>query len=107
MRSWINHLSNGDRYLHKAARAVVCFHWTLKSPLTYSTKSVDLQQVVKNNPTIGFTLVLQLTGVHGSRQFDKLTKTKTVESILLSMNAEGITNYIDYLLSQMNDNKDR
>jgi hypothetical protein len=24
MRSWINHLSNSDRYLHKVARAVVC-----------------------------------------------------------------------------------
>lgn len=23
MRSWINHLSNSDRYLHKAARQVV------------------------------------------------------------------------------------
>ena len=25
MRSWINHLSNSDRYLHKAARQVVGF----------------------------------------------------------------------------------
>lgn len=64
---------------------------------------MDLQTVVQNNPTIGFTLVLQLTGINGSRQFDKLTKTKTVESILLSMNADGITSYIEYLLGQMND----
>ena len=26
MRSWINHLSNSDRYLHKAARQVVRSH---------------------------------------------------------------------------------
>ena len=62
-----------------------------------------MQNVVQNNPTIGFTLILQLTGVNGSRQFDKLTKTKTIESILLSMNAEGITNYIKYLLGQFNE----
>jgi DNA polymerase phi len=64
---------------------------------------VDMQTVVQKNPTIGFTLILQLTGVNGSRQFDKLTKTKTVEQILLSMNAEGIINYIDYLLELFNE----
>ncbi|CCM03691.1 uncharacterized protein FIBRA_05836 [Fibroporia radiculosa] len=87
MRSWINHLSNSDRYLHKAAKQV----------------ATDVQAIVKNNPTLGFTLILQLTGVHGSRQFDKLTKTKTVESILTSMDNAGIQNYIDYLLKQAND----
>ncbi|EJF62593.1 hypothetical protein DICSQDRAFT_135562 [Dichomitus squalens LYAD-421 SS1] len=87
MRSWINHLSNSDRYLHKAARQV----------------ATDLQNVVKGNPTIGFSLILQLTGVHGSRQFDRLTKTKTVESILTSMDEAGIQSYIDYLLKQVHD----
>lgn len=52
---------------------------------------------------MGFALILQLTGVNGSRQFDKLTKTKTVESILTSMDADGIKRYIDYLLSQSNE----
>ncbi|KAI0781313.1 DNA polymerase phi-domain-containing protein [Trametes elegans] len=87
MRSWINHLSNSDRYLHKAARQV----------------ATDIQSVVKGNPRIGFSLILQLTGVNGSRQFDKLTKTKTVESILTSMDDEGIQSYIDYLLEQVDD----
>ncbi|KAI0350071.1 hypothetical protein OH77DRAFT_1100919 [Trametes cingulata] len=87
MRSWINHLSNSDRYLHKAARQV----------------AADIQNVVKGNPRIGFSLILQLTGVNGSRQFDKLTKTKTVESILTSMDEEGIQSYIDYLLKQVDD----
>ncbi|KAI0713431.1 DNA polymerase phi-domain-containing protein [Earliella scabrosa] len=87
MRSWINHLSNSDRYLHKAARQV----------------ATDIQNVVKNNPKIGFSLILQLTGVNGSRQFDKLTKTKTVESILTSMDDEGIQSYIDYLLKQVDE----
>jgi hypothetical protein len=52
---------------------------------------------------MGFALILQLTGVNGSRQFDKLTKTKTVESILTSMDADGIKHYIDYLFKQCNE----
>ncbi|KAI1788483.1 DNA polymerase phi-domain-containing protein [Ganoderma leucocontextum] len=87
MRSWINHLSNSDRYLHKAARQV----------------ATDVQNVVKSNPTIGFSLILQLTGVHGSRQFDRLTKTKTVEAILTSMDDTGIQSYIAYLLKQVDE----
>ena len=63
----------------------------------------DIQNVVKNNPKIGFSLILQLTGVNGSRQFDKLTKTKTVESILTSMDDEGIQSYIEYLLEQVDE----
>lgn len=50
-------------------------------------------------------LIVQLTGVNGSRQFDQLTKTKTVESILSSMNADGITHYVDHLISQFNGNE--
>jgi DNA polymerase phi len=58
---------------------------------------------VQNNPTLGFTLVLQLTGVHGSKQFDSLTGTKTVENIISSMSPDDIVNYINYLLEQVND----
>ncbi|OBZ75369.1 DNA polymerase V, partial [Grifola frondosa] len=87
MRTWINHLSNSDRYLHKAARQV----------------ATEIQTVVLKNPTIGFTLILQLTGVNGSRQFDKLTRTKTVESILTSMDNEGIQSFIDHLLEQVDE----
>jgi DNA polymerase phi len=57
---------------------------------------------VQKNPTLGFTLVVQLTGVNGSRQFDKLTKTKTVESIFTAMDANGIKTYIEYLFGQVN-----
>ena len=68
-----------------------------------SLQAADIQNVVKKNPTIGFSLILQLTGVNGSRQFDKLTKTKTVETILTSMEEEGIKHYIDYLLKQVDE----
>ncbi|KAH0584348.1 hypothetical protein H2248_009888 [Termitomyces sp. 'cryptogamus'] len=86
MRTWINHLSKPDRYLHKIARQT----------------ATDVQAFVQSNPQLGFALILQLTGVNGSHQFDRLTKTKTVESILTSMDAKGIENYIEYLLGQVN-----
>jgi len=55
---------------------------------------------VQKDPTLGFAFILQLTGVHGNQQFDKLTRTKTVESIVTRMSAEGIANYISHLLRQ-------
>jgi DNA polymerase phi len=69
-------------------------------------QATEVQTFVQSNPHLGFALILQLTGVNGSQQFDKLTKTKTVESILTSMDAEGVKNYIDYLLTQVNISED-
>ncbi|KAF9466352.1 DNA polymerase phi-domain-containing protein [Collybia nuda] len=86
MRSWINHLSHRDRHLHKIA----------------TQAAIEVQSFVQNNPHLGFALILQLTGGHGSQHFDKLTKTKTVETILTSMDAEGIKSYIEYLLTEIN-----
>ena len=74
--------------------------------LSQLEQASDIQNVVKQTPTVGFTLILQLTGVHGSHQFDKLTKTKTVETILTNMNNDGIASYIEYLLKQVNDEPD-
>ncbi|VDB99939.1 unnamed protein product [Peniophora sp. CBMAI 1063] len=85
MRTWMNHLTQSDRYLHKFAKQI----------------STSIHEVVKKDPKIGFAFVLQLTGVHGDQQFDKLTKTKTVESILTTMDVEGIQGYIKHLLSQV------
>lgn len=62
----------------------------------------EIQAFVQKNPQLGFSLILQLTGVHGSQQFDKLTKTKTVESILTSMDPAGVRDYIDFLHDQVN-----
>ncbi|KAG1891307.1 DNA polymerase phi-domain-containing protein [Suillus subluteus] len=87
MRSWINHLSHKDRHLHKISLDVV----------------KDIQNVVQQNPELGYTLILQLTGIHGSQQFDKLTRTKTVESILSRMDSDGIMKYIQSLLEQMDE----
>ncbi|KAF8274212.1 DNA polymerase phi-domain-containing protein [Lactarius quietus] len=85
MRTWINHLSHPDRYLHPFAKQIV----------------TDILSIVQKDPSLGFACVLQLTGIHGNQQFDKLTRTRTVESILTMTNAEGIKNYIAHLLVQV------
>ncbi|KAF9053534.1 hypothetical protein BDZ89DRAFT_1056125 [Hymenopellis radicata] len=87
MRTWINQLSKPDRYLHKAAKQ----------------NASDVAAFVKERPQLGMGLIVQLTGANGSPQFDKLTKTKTVENILSSMSAEGITHYVDHLIQQFNE----
>lgn len=87
MRSWINHLSNKDRYLHKIAQQT----------------AAEVQAFVRDKPQSGFAIILQLTGVNGSKQFDKLTKTKTVETILASMKLEGIQSYVQYLFTQFDE----
>lgn len=109
MRTWINHLSKQDRYLHKAAKQTVDisslqgFWWSLTTH-TYA-QVAEIQTFVQRNPKLGFALILQLTGVHGSQQFDKITKTKTVESIISTMDADDIKQYIAYLLNQANDSE--
>ncbi|PFH52419.1 hypothetical protein AMATHDRAFT_139897 [Amanita thiersii Skay4041] len=90
MRCWINHLSNRDRYLHKIARQT----------------AVEVKEFVRKNPQLGLALILQLTGMHGHQQFDKLTKTTTVESILTAMDLNGIKDYVNYLLAQSNKQQD-
>ncbi|KZV92838.1 hypothetical protein EXIGLDRAFT_613837 [Exidia glandulosa HHB12029] len=89
MRTWINHLSHPDRYLHKIAKQV----------------ALDVQKLVSKDPRSGFALVLELLGRNGNRQFDQITRTKTVESILASMSASGIREYVDYLLGQINESE--
>ncbi|KIJ37708.1 hypothetical protein M422DRAFT_259809, partial [Sphaerobolus stellatus SS14] len=80
MRSWVNHLSNPDRYLHKAARLVAS----------------ALPPVVTANPSAGVPVLLQLLQTHG--HFDRLTKTKTVESLLAAMDVNGVEEYVSHLV---------
>ncbi|WVF67165.1 hypothetical protein IAT40_001911 [Kwoniella sp. CBS 6097] len=81
MRCWMNNLSSSDRYLHKAALGI----------------AKRVQEVTKENPKVGFTLLCQLVGKHGRQDFDKVTKTKTVENIMGSLNAEGVNDFVAYL----------
>ncbi|WVQ94762.1 hypothetical protein IAU59_001843 [Kwoniella sp. CBS 9459] len=81
MRCWMNNLSSSDRYLHKAALGI----------------AKRVQEVTKENPKVGFTLLSQLVGKHGRQDFDRVTKTKTVENIMGSLNAEGVKDFVAYL----------
>lgn len=103
MRSWINHLSNRDRYLHKIAQQTVrqIFHIAARSHTIH--QATEIQAFVNKNPHLGFSLILQLTGVYGSQNFDKLTKTKTLGSIVSSMDTTGVQQYIQWLISQLEE----
>lgn len=81
MRCWINNLSSTDRYLNKAA---------------LQTAKV-VQEVVKAHPKVGVALLSRLVGKNGRMDFDKATKTKTVEGILGSLDSKGVMEYVVYL----------
>ncbi|CDZ97129.1 Predicted regulator of rRNA gene transcription (MYB-binding protein) [Phaffia rhodozyma] len=87
MRTWINNLGGEERYLHKAALSI--------AKLVQSINTI--------NPTAGFTLVSQLLGKNGNQNFDKITKTKTVSSILSSLTIDGVKEYIDFLKGIVHD----
>lgn len=81
MRTWVNHLSDKERLLHAMA-----------------TKTVTVvSDAVKRNPTAGVALVTQLLGEHGRQNFDRVTHTKTIESILASLDESGVQQYLTYL----------
>lgn len=56
-----------------------------------------LQGAVESNPKVGFTLLSQLLGKHGRHDFDKVTKTKLVETIMGNLSTEGVDEYVVYL----------
>ena len=59
--------------------------------------------MVEKDPKSGFTLVLQLIGTNGSYQFDRITKTKTVENILATMDSAGVKEYMSFLFRHINE----
>lgn len=102
-------MHKNDRYLHKIARQVVSWLPTC-SRRAYNTnisvQASDVQELAASNPTVGFTLVLQLTGTNGTQQFDRQTNTKTVETILANMDLKGVKEYLKYLLARVNEKGD-
>ncbi|KAG8828577.1 DNA-directed DNA polymerase [Serendipita sp. 399] len=81
VRTWINQLAKRDRYLHKAAVRLAS----------------TVQDAVQKEPSSGFPLIIQLLGPNGSRDFDRLTNTKIVETILGYMKDSQITEYIQHI----------
>ncbi|KAI8810771.1 DNA polymerase phi-domain-containing protein [Cladochytrium replicatum] len=76
-------LSHPDSFLHKAA-----LH-TAKALATFA----------KEDSSAGLHIVFQLVGRKNGANFDQLTRTKTVESILSNMSADGVLTYVKYLES--------
>ncbi|OCL14037.1 hypothetical protein AOQ84DRAFT_429109 [Glonium stellatum] len=68
IRSLINHRTSAERFLHNATLA----------PLK------EILARVQNQPEIASSIVPALTSKNGAIKFDQLTKTKTLESILLA-----------------------
>ncbi|KAI8074718.1 DNA polymerase phi-domain-containing protein [Gongronella butleri] len=83
MRALVNNLSSNVRLLNKAARQT----------------ALVIEKVAVSNKQVGFALVSQLIGKHGQLRFDTVTRTKTVENILASMDNAGIQSYLSFLAS--------
>lgn len=56
-----------------------------------------IQNVAEENKQVGFALITQLLGKNGHQNFDRITRTKTVENLLTTMDTEGIKSYLEYL----------
>ncbi|KAH6576021.1 hypothetical protein BASA83_010212 [Batrachochytrium salamandrivorans] len=87
LRCLINNLSNKDNYLHKQAQQT----------------AVLLSTVANEKPLTALPLMLQLLGKNGNLRFDSVTKTKTVENLLLALNTDQIESYLDFLASTFSD----
>jgi DNA polymerase phi len=82
VRCLINHVQEKDRFLHGAAN-----------------KSLKiLIQTVETNPKLLSTVLPRLLGGYGTYNFDKVTKTKTVERLLGMVGHENATAVIKVLV---------
>ena len=83
MRTLINQSRKEDRFLHAAALN------TLKA----------VQFRVQQEPSTALPMFVSLTARNGTIEFDKLTKTKTLEQILLSADDEALRKIVRHLAS--------
>lgn len=90
MRTWINQLSSKDRLLHKAA----------------TNAATVVQEVVSGDSHTAFALTSQLLGRHGSYNFDRITNTKTIESILASLDSAGVWEYTQYIVQTVSSSSE-
>ncbi|KAJ3092493.1 DNA-directed DNA polymerase [Quaeritorhiza haematococci] len=83
-RCFVNNLSTHDNYLYKAA----------------SQTAKVLLSVAEEHQIVAFQMVLQLVnkGKGAVQHFDRVTKTKTVETLMGSLDAAGVYNYVKYLI---------
>ena len=83
VRCLINHSQDTDRFLHRSAE-----------------KSLRvLVQTVESYPKTLVSILPGLISGNGAYNFDKMTKTKTVEKILTNVNAKNAKEVIGILLT--------
>ncbi|KAH7081608.1 DNA polymerase phi-domain-containing protein [Paraphoma chrysanthemicola] len=83
LRTLINQSKKEDRFLHSAALAALN----------------SIQARVQREPSSALPTFIALTSKHGSIEFDKITKTKTLEQVLLSASDSAIKKIIRHLNS--------
>ncbi|KAK0520550.1 DNA-directed DNA polymerase [Tilletia horrida] len=89
VRTWINQLSDSSRILHKAARK------TAQALLnTLQTTPAPADQRTLTSLALLTTL---LTPPLGLRNFDQVTKTRTIEGILATLDGSGLDRYVAFL----------
>lgn len=85
MRSLINQINDKERYLHSAAEG------SLKA----------MRSRVSREPELAATIIAGLLSEHGSINFDKVTKTKTVENIMGLADADAMIKLVPSLCDLM------
>jgi DNA polymerase phi len=83
MRTLINQSKKEDRFLHSAALAAL----------------LSVQAKIQQEPKSALPIFIALTSKNGSVDFDKITRTKTLENILLSANDEALKKMVRHLNS--------
>ncbi|KAF2853792.1 hypothetical protein T440DRAFT_487096 [Plenodomus tracheiphilus IPT5] len=83
MRTLINQTKKDDRFLHSAAVAALG----------------AVQSRVQRDQSSAFPIFVALTSRYGSIDFDRITKTKTLEQILLSADDESLRKAVRHLNS--------
>lgn len=83
MRTLINQSKKEDRFLHSAALAALS----------------SVQAKVEQDPVSALPIFVSLTSSNGSIDFDKITKTKTLEQILLSADDDVLKKIVRHLNS--------
>lgn len=86
-RTFVNHLSKGDRTLHSVCQRV--------------TRS--LSEVVRAKPSIGLPVLMRLFAGEQGYRFDALTRTKTVEGIVGALDATSAQQYSSWLMAAVVD----
>ncbi|KAG8686030.1 DNA-directed DNA polymerase, partial [Ceratobasidium sp. 395] len=103
-------LANGGSKVSFAEFYRVCVDESLFAATSSSERkswgfqASEIVKAVERHPDIGFSLVAYLQGAHGNQQFDRITRTKTVETILASTDIEGVKKYTESLLTQFREN---